>query len=181
MYSPSSWSDLTSGLQALAAGESADDLLSLADGYWQREADGSYSNLADANNAINCADEQFPSDPQAWVDADKRAREVAPAFTYGPFTGYAPRETCVFWPFTGKTAPHNISAPGLPPVLVVSSTGDPATPYENGVNLAKQLNGVLLSVNGTQHTASFQGNQCVDEIVTNYLVDLKTPPPDTKC
>jgi acetyl esterase/lipase len=115
------------------------------------------------------------------VDADKRAREVAPAFTYGPFTGYAPRETCVFWPFTGKTAPHNISAPGLPPVLVVSSTGDPATPYENGVNLAKQLNGVLLSVNGTQHTASFQGNQCVDEIVTNYLVDLKTPPPDTKC
>jgi pimeloyl-ACP methyl ester carboxylesterase len=181
MYSPSSWSDLTSGLQALASGEDADDLLDLADGYWQRGADGSYTNLADANNAINCADEKYPSDPQAWVDADKRAREVAPAFSYGDFTGYAPRDTCVFWPVPGKTAPHNISAPGLPPVIVVSSTGDPATPYTNGVHLAEQLHGVLLTVDGTQHTASFQGNQCVDEIVTKYLVDLTTPPPDTKC
>jgi pimeloyl-ACP methyl ester carboxylesterase len=181
MYSPSSWGTLTSGLQDLASGEDPDDLLELADGYWQRGPDGSYNNLADANNAINCADEKYPSDPQAWADADKRAREVAPAFAYGDYTGKAPRDTCVFWPVSGKTAPHNLSAPGLAPVLVVSSTGDPATPYANGVNLAKQLNGVLLSVDGTQHTAAFQGNECVDDIVTKYLVDLTTPPPDTKC
>ena len=47
---------------------------------------------------------------------------------------------------------------GLPPILVVSTTNDPATPYQAGVDLAKQLGGALLTFEGTQHTVVFQGN-----------------------
>jgi hypothetical protein len=60
-------------------------------------------------------------------------------------------------------------------------TGDPATPYQAGVDLAKAMNGSLLSVEGAQHTAALQGNVCVDDIVTAYLVDLRLPPEGARC
>jgi hypothetical protein len=28
---------------------------------------------------------------------------------------------------------------------------------------------------------ALQGNQCVDDIVTRYFVDLTVPPPDARC
>jgi hypothetical protein len=70
---------------------------------------------------------------------------------------------------------------GLPPTLVISTTGDPATPYEAGVDLARGLGGSLLTFQGTQHTAALQGVPCVDDAVTRYLVDLQLPAPDTVC
>ena len=101
--------------------------------------------------------------------------------SYGEFTGNAPMSTCAFWPVPPTSTPHAVSADGLPPVLVVSSTGDPATPYQAGVDLAKQLGGALLTFNGTQHTVVFQGEQCVDDYAAAYLVDLKLPPPGATC
>ena len=69
----------------------------------------------------------------------------------------------------------------LPPVLVVSTTNDPATPYQASVDLARQLGGTLLTFDGTQHTVVFQGNPCIDDIAARYLVDVVVPPPDTRC
>lgn len=43
------------------------------------------------------------------------------------------------------------------------------------------LNGALLTVQGVQHTASFQGNPCVDDVVTRYLVDLTLPAAGAGC
>ncbi len=79
------------------------------------------------------------------------SREVAPFMSYGEFTGHAPQDTCSFWPVPPTTQPHEISVKGLPPILVVSTTNDPATPYEAGVDLAKQLGGTLVTFDG--HTA----------------------------
>jgi hypothetical protein len=88
---------------------------------------------------------------------------------------------CAFWPVPPTSTPHSVTAPGLPPVLVVSTTGDPATPYQAGVDLAKQLGGALLTFNGTQHTVVFQGNACVDDYSAAYLVDLTLPAPGAAC
>jgi len=181
LYSPSFWEDLTKGLTELRDKSNADDLLGLADQYWERDPNGHYTNSSDANIAINCADAPYPKDPQPWVEQDKQVRAVAPFQSYGQFTGYAPRGACAFWPVPADDHPHALSAPGLPPVVVVSSTGDPATPYDNGVHLADQLHGALLTVDGTQHTATFSGHQCVDDVVAHYLVDLTTPPAGARC
>jgi predicted alpha/beta hydrolase family esterase len=70
---------------------------------------------------------------------------------------------------------------GLPPILVVSTTNDPATPYQAGVDLAQQLGGTLVTFDGTQHTVVFQGNTCIDDIAARYLVDVTVPPPNTRC
>jgi predicted alpha/beta hydrolase family esterase len=82
-------------------------------------------------------------------------------------------------PATSK--PHQISVAGLPPILVVSTTNDPATPYQAGVDLAKELGGSLLTFQGTQHTVVFQGNTCVDDIAAKYLIDVVPPPAGARC
>ena len=71
--------------------------------------------------------------------------------------------------------PHTVSVSGLTPTLVVSTTHDPATPYQAGVDLSSQLKGGLLTYDGTQHTVVFQGNSCIDDYATAYLVSGTVP------
>ena len=115
------------------------------------------------------------------VDEDRRLREVAPFMSYGEFTGFAPMPTCAFWPVPPTSTPHEISARACrrrwwcpPPVTR-------PRPYQAGVDLAKQLNGGLLTYNGTQHTVVFQGNACVDDYAAQYLIDGAMPPAAAKC
>ncbi|MGI9125455.1 MAG: alpha/beta hydrolase [Mycobacterium sp.] len=180
LYSPNLWRHLTQGLTEMTKGR-GDTMLALADMYMRRDPQGHYTNATDARVAVNCVDQPPVTDREKVVAEDKRLREVAPFISYGEFTGHAPMSTCAFWPVPPTSTPHSASAKGLPPVLVISTTGDPATPYQAGVDLAKQLGGALLSFNGTQHTVAFQGEQCVDDYVAAYLVDLKLPAAGAKC
>ena len=70
----------------------------------------------------------------------------------------------------------------LPPVLVISTVGDPATPYESGVAVADHLaTGVLLTYEGDGHTIAFSGSDCIDDAVVRYLVELVPPGDGTRC
>ncbi|MDV3128084.1 alpha/beta hydrolase [Mycobacterium sp. 21AC1] len=180
LYSARFWPYLTSGLLGLARGTDAGDLLLLADDYQHRDAAGKYQNLQDAFTAIRCVDAPYPTDPAVWADADRRIREVAPFLAYGAFTGYAPRDICALWPVPPTSAPHDVNGPGPGKVVVVSTTGDPATPYQAGVELARQLGASLISFDGTQHTVVFNGDACVDTAVLNFFVHA-TPPGDLRC
>ena len=180
LYTPRFWEFLFNGLGALAHGTEAEELLLLADDYQGRDKQGHYSNLQDAFTAVRCVDYVTPTDSASWVDADRRIRQVAPFMSYGQFTGFAPRDVCAFWPVPPTTAAYAATSPGPDKVVVVSTTHDPATPYQSGVDLARQLGASLITFEGTQHTAVFKGNKCVDTAVVNYFVDL-TPPGDLHC
>ncbi|HEU0190946.1 MAG TPA: alpha/beta hydrolase [Mycobacterium sp.] len=180
LYSPTFWSHLTDGLTELTHGR-GDVLLVLADLFMRRDSAGHYTNATDARVAVNCVDQPPITDRAEVIEEDRRSREVAPFMSYGKFTGDAPMSTCAFWPVPPTSQPHVISAPGLPPTIVVSTTHDPATPYQAGVDLADQLHSGLLTFNGTQHTVVFQGNACIDDHAARYLVDLTMPPKEAKC
>lgn len=180
LYSPNLWRHLTDGLSELRAGR-GDTMLALADLYMGRDAEGHYNNSTDVRVAVNCVDEPPITDRDTVIEQDRRSREVAPFLSYGEFTGNAPMGTCAFWPVPPTSEPHELSVPGLPPTLVVSTTNDPATPYQAGVDLAKQLGGRLLTYEGTQHTVVFQGNTCVDDIAANYVIDGALPPEGARC
>jgi pimeloyl-ACP methyl ester carboxylesterase len=180
LYSPSLWRHLTQALSELKDG-TGDTMLALADLYMGRDANGHYNNSTDVRVAVNCVDKPHITDRAKVVDEDRRTREVAPFMSYGQFTGLAPLDTCAFWPVPATGDQHEIKVTGLPPILVVSTTNDPATPYQAGVDLAHQLGGTLLTFDGTQHTVVFQGNSCVDDIAARYLVDVTVPPPNTRC
>jgi pimeloyl-ACP methyl ester carboxylesterase len=181
LYSQRYWPYLTSGLLGLRRGTDAGDLLLLADDYQGRDAAGHYTNEQDAFTAIGCVDSPYPSDPAVWADADRQIRDVAPFLEYGTFTGFAPRDLCAMWPVPATSTPHPAVSPGPGKVVVVSITHDPATPYQAGVDLARQMGASLITFDGTQHTVVFNGDACVDTAVVNFLVDQNVPPPDLHC
>ena len=180
LYSQELWPVLTRGLQELAEGR-GDALLRLADLYEDRAPDGTYSNQSDAFTAIRCVDDPPVTDRAETGRADASYRQAAPFLDDGRGTGAAPLDVCAFWPVPATGTVGAVEASGLPPVLVVSTTGDPATPYQAGVELADQLGAVLLTYEGSQHTVALQGVGCVDDVVTSYLVDTTLPPPGTRC
>lgn len=181
LYSARYWPYLTSGLLGLQRGTDPGDLLTLADEYQGRNTSGQYTNAQDAFTAIRCVDATYPTDPATYAAADRRAREVAPFFAYGQFTGYAPRDVCALWPVPPTTTPAPATSPGPGKVVVVSTTGDPATPYAAGVALARQLGASLITFEGSQHTVVFNGDACVDTAVVRFLVDSVVPPNGLDC
>ncbi|MDT5065724.1 MAG: hypothetical protein QOK02_1879 [Mycobacterium sp.] len=181
LYSRQYWKFLTSGLLGLQRKSDPGDLLLLADDYLNRTPAGHYQNSQDAFYAIRCVNSQFSTDPAVWAAADQRARQAAPFLSYGTFTGYAPRDICANWPVPASATPHSAVSPGPGKVVVVSTTHDPATPYQAGVDLAKQMDASLITFEGTQHTVVFNGDACVDSAVVAFLVDRLQPPPDLRC
>ncbi|MCW2639143.1 MAG: alpha/beta hydrolase, partial [Dactylosporangium sp.] len=87
---------------------------------------------------------------------------------------------CAQWP--GKRDPYPAgAAKGAPPIVVVGTTGDPATPYEQTPKLANMLGvGVVLTWQGEGHTA-YPQTRCITNAVNRYLIDLTVPAKGTTC
>ena len=89
---------------------------------------------------------------------------------------------CDNWPYQWIGEELTIDGAGAPDVLVVSTLGDPATPYEWGVNLSEQLQSAhLITYQGEGHTAYNGGVACVDDAVDDYFLSGKVPAEDPNC
>jgi hypothetical protein len=147
-------------------------MLLIADPLNGRDRNGGYSNLVDANTAVNCLDFPAPRDPAAYAEFAAKLTKTAPRF--GAILGWADID-CAFWPVAPDRVPAPIHAPGAPPIVVVGSTGDPATPYQWAVSLAKELDsGVLITRRGEGHTG-YSDSTCVQKAVDAYLLTLARP------
>lgn len=85
-------------------------------------------------------------------------------------------QPCIFWKNTPATLPA-MTGDGVPPVLMVQSTHDPATPIE-GAERAHQAfqNSRMITVTGEgDHGIYAGGNAGVDKVVEDYLVDGTVP------
>lgn len=126
---------------------------------------------------VTCLDSPHPQGFDAWQEAADRAARRSPRFGRMLANELLP---CAWWP-QGTFEPHPVSAPGTPPVLVVGSTGDAATPYEQAQHVARTLEeGILLTVELDGHIA-LGDSPCADDAITRYLVELATPPPGHRC
>jgi len=75
-----------------------------------------------------------------------------------------------------------VRAAGAPPILVVGTTHDPATPYAWSQALAAALDsGVLVTLDADGHTAVPARNACIAALVEAYLIDLAAPADGTTC
>ena len=179
LYVSGYWPVLSRGISALAAGDGT-ILLGLADRYYERAPDGVYGSLIENFITISCVDEERITDRAVQADVARRVNEAAP-FRDSGRGAVGALDACAFWPVPPTRQPPVPQVEGLPPTVVISTTGDPATPYEAGVELATALHSRLLTVEGNQHTAALQGNSCVDDLVAGYLVELRTPPDGARC
>lgn len=179
LYSKGAWPRLAIAVDNALNGD-ATEIVRLADAYLDRNFDGSYANSQEANLAVNCLDQdpsQLPTQFKDFPAAAAKFAQTSPHFGAAVANGL----TCIYWPATPDPLQPPTGA-GAPPILVVDTTGDPATPYPWGVSVSKQLqSAVLLTYNGDGHTAYDSGDACVDSAVNTYLLTLAMPTAGTQC
>jgi pimeloyl-ACP methyl ester carboxylesterase len=171
-----SWPGLRDALTAAIFDGDGGRLLQVADAADRRDRDGTYGQLMYAFPAIRCLDSQEDSVRAA----EKRlAEDSKEAPILGQLNG--PDLVCPLWPV--KSAPQlpEIDADGAPPIVVIGTTGDPATPYEYAKSMADELtSAVLVRFDGEGHLAYGQ-NDCVKALVDAYLVRNQLPRDGTRC
>ena len=183
LYSEGSWDYLRRALAQAAEEGAGDLLLAAADSYNGRDDQGRYSTLHAANTAINCAD--FASRPTLET---VRAREddfAAASPVFGPTLAWS-LLSCAGWPVTGTSDQPEVSAEGAGEgeILLLGTTGDPATPFAGAERMQRALGGdvgVLLTYEGEGHGAYTSGDPCVTRAVDAHLLAGTTPEDGTVC
>jgi pimeloyl-ACP methyl ester carboxylesterase len=118
--------------------------------YWPRlEQALADLELGDGQGTLDLYDEYYGYDGSGWDNSLEAYFAQAPAIT-----------------ITGK---------GAGPILVMGTTGDPATPLQSTRNMADALeDGHLVVVTADQHTG-YGVSTCGDNAVDDYLVDPSAP------
>ena len=133
----------------------------------------SKDNSGGAFQAVTCLDYPVEGDTATWAAQYEEAKRVAPIFGN---TSVGMDLVCSVWGHNGTRKPAPIHAHSAAPILVVGTTGDPATPYAWAKSLADQLDsGRLLTWEGNGHTAYGGDASCVNDAVNNYLLSGTMP------
>ena len=179
LYDKSSWQYLNDMFAELRQGIT-DTAFLLADSYNGRNPDGTYKdNSLEAFNAIGCLDYPTVTDPAEIARESALLVKAAPTLTRLSVIGDV---ACQNWPFHNRVAPPVVTGTGAAPIIILSSTGDPATPYQWGVALSKQLKSAhLITRRGEGHTAFNRGIPCIDNAVNDYFVSGVVPKRDPDC
>ncbi|MFE9246233.1 alpha/beta hydrolase [Nocardiopsis sp. NPDC006938] len=191
LYDEVSWYDLAQTLAALdedvdGARPALEELYDVTFGQQEAETEegdepeepGVHEDTEAAMTAVNCADRDDPTDADVYRDAAQRAAADSPYFGADLVWEQLP---CAYWVDT-EEAPAGFTAPDAPPILVIGTLGDPATPYGWAEELADQLDtATLLTYEGAGHTAYGYGLECVDSPVDAYLLDGLVPETGLSC
>ena len=177
MYSETSWPQLALALAEARDGDGS-GLLELYDQYYARREDGTFANALEAFQVISCMDtEERPTIEEDDATA-ARLHAVAPRFAIRTVGDYS----CTFFP-PARDPRIEITGEGAAPILVMGTTGDPATPLESTALMAAALEqSRLVVVVGNRHTG-YGLNECSSAAVENYLIDPvgHLPPEGLRC
>jgi hypothetical protein len=171
------WPTLAMALQSAQDGDGS-VLLELADLYSERDGKGMFSNLQEANLAVTCRDTVWPTDVAAYERAADDADRTAPEFGRTDVLSGVP---CAFWPVRGLEPAAPSTAKPDRPVLVVGTTGDPATPYSGAQALVRQIRGSRLLTNVGEGHTGYGASACVRAAVDAYLTNLTLPAGTARC
>ena len=180
LYSDTYWQYLSQAFTEAKSGDGT-TFLRLADFYNDRQDDGSYKgNSLEANIAVNCLDSRSSSKPEDMAKQNAKLLAASPILGRYWQNGAI---TCEQWPYPVATRPESYAAKGAPTILVVGTTGDPATPYEQSVALAHEVlkDGFLITFKGEGHTAYGRSNDCVSSAVDGFLISGKIPSKEPVC
>jgi pimeloyl-ACP methyl ester carboxylesterase len=170
LYSEDLWPVLAGGIADALDGDGT-TIVALADEYIERSDFDLYF-------AVNCVDFAWPDSPDELLGDGVEAADSAPHFGEAIVNDYV---RCAMWPVEADPL-EPTTAPGTPPILVVGTTNDPATPFAQAERVAESLDdAVLLTFEGEGHGVVGSGVDCVDDAVARYLVDLEPPDDGTTC
>jgi pimeloyl-ACP methyl ester carboxylesterase len=127
-------------------------------------------------NAVECADTSWPRSFSFWTSDTDQVYKSAPFYAWGNAWFNA---ACAFWPVQGASEPLQITGTGLPGILMLQGTLDPATPYAGAQDAHRLLPSARMVVveGGGNHGQSFAQppNNCVQGYLNNYLATGALP------
>jgi pimeloyl-ACP methyl ester carboxylesterase len=137
----------------------------------QYEANGTQNeNEFAVYNAVQCSDAAWPTNWSYWNSVTEKVYKTAP-FEAWDNAWY--NASCAFWPVKGPSKPLQIDGKGLPPILMLQGTLDPATPYAGAQEAHKLLPSARMVVveGGGNHGQSLEypPNNCVQNYLNDYL------------
>ncbi len=178
LYAQSSWPFLSRMFEELQEGVT-DTAIFLVDFYYDREGGVYQNNSMEAFIAINCLDYPVERDPAVLEAHAEQLREAAP-YTARP-SGDGDL-VCMNWPYPPKLNKGPVRGEGANPVVILGTTGDPATPYNWSVSLNEQLeNSVLLTLVGEGHLAYDERVSCINDPVDAYFLSGDVPEDGLTC
>ncbi|MFC7493384.1 MULTISPECIES: alpha/beta hydrolase [unclassified Nocardioides] len=125
--------------------------------------------------ATECTDAKWPTKWKTWLEDARRIDRKAPFLTWPNNWFNAP---CRTWPVKG-TQRVQVTGAGLAdvPILLLSETHDPATPYAGALAARKIFPSASLvaGVGGYSHAVSLSGVACTDNAIANVLEDGTLP------
>lgn len=130
--------------------------------------------------AVECTDAKWPTSWQKWDRDNTELNKQYPFMTWANAWMNLP---CATWPVKQRTPVDVTTHKGLPPVLIVQSTRDAATPYPGAVELHKRFKGSrLITEQGAgSHGVTGLVNPCINDRVDTYLLTGKLDGADVTC
>ena len=163
MYSKRFWPPLAAALAAAEAGDGA-LLRDLADTVMGE----GYDLLYDVFSTYISVERRYPRRTAPYLRYAEHVFALSPHFAFGAYETISER----FWPVQPRGAfygPYSHAAKATP-ALVMHTTNDPATPYEWGRRVVRDLgNARLLTYRGDGHGVVTDLNPCVLAALVPYL------------
>jgi len=127
-------------------------------------------------NAVECSDVAWPRSWAYWSSDTETVYKTAPFYAWGNAWFNA---ACAFWPVRGPAEPLRIDGAGLPGILMLQGTLDPATPYAGAQDAHELLPSARMVVveGGGNHGQSLASpsDSCVQGYVNSYLATGALP------
>lgn len=179
LYAEAQWAGMDTALAKAFAGDGT-EMLTLADGYLGRDESGEYKQRQAALAVISCLDKADPrTDAQRKADALEIAR-LSPVFGA---TLMSDTDQCALGKLKGAPVETTLAVKGAPPIVIVASRNDAATPYQWAQHVASMVTpSRMITFNGADHAAYVSsGSKCVTSAVNTYLLDGSLPAPNLTC
>jgi pimeloyl-ACP methyl ester carboxylesterase len=170
-YDNTYWPGLAAALAAYVNDHSTNQLLA----QYNQEGVQSENEFA-VYNAVECSDVNWP---RSWATWNSQTRLVYATAPFEAWDNTWFNAACAFWPVKGPAKPLQIKGAGLPGILMIQGTLDPATPYA-GAQVAHSLlpSARMVVVEGSgNHGQSLSDppNNCVDGYLNRYLATGALP------
>ncbi|MEU7058336.1 alpha/beta hydrolase [Streptomyces sp. NPDC046197] len=171
MYTDLDWGNVAQAVSDYRRGD-ASTLLGATDQL-------AFGGVDPAQLAYNCVDDAWPRDWATWHRDTTASAPDAPLFAWLNTWYSAP---CAFWE-APAARPVKIGSAKVPPVLLLQAKDDPATPVVGARRMHQALAGSRLVVAGGGNHGQylFDGNTCMDQHASHYLLTGRLPADDATC
>ncbi|MFG3517132.1 MULTISPECIES: alpha/beta hydrolase [Streptomyces] len=179
-YYDSSWVPVATVFSKYVAGDTQALIDAAAPDLSDTAGNASSENGNAVYTAVECADAKWPTSWTKWDRDNTRLHKDHPFMTWANAWMNLP---CATWPVKQQTPVNVKSHKNLPPVLIVQSERDAATPYEGAVELHDRFKGSrLITEKGAgSHGVTSLVNSCINTRVDTYLLTGKLDTADVTC